>query len=202
MIIITTFSLVLVFLICADLSVKNKLDTDPHYVKTNVLKEAVASLEGVDIDIYIDSLDRTLNAYTGGIFSRFMVITLPLFRDAETKTLEAVITHELGHVVRRHPLHRMIATTAIVTSTLLFAFYYPFPALAILFLYFTFEHKLKKIIDRTINNLFLYQEYEADLYACERGYMKELLLYLGDSLESAQHRRRVANIVNNADKSL
>ncbi len=189
-------------IIFADWRVMRHFKSNPEYVPLYPIAESLKKLEGVDVDVYVDTtMINTENAFTGGIFKKFLVLTAPTLHSTSNDTLQAVLVHEVGHIKKFHPLQRALMMMFAGAAALHIFYYFPYFAAVVLVACLTCRNTILRFINPLIDEFYLYQEYEADDYARRRGYGPELICYL-KATPTRIHINRIKRIVEHAEKGI
>lgn len=198
-----SFIFCVLFMLVADYRMSRFIIKTKSYVEIPAIAEVLTKRHGKPFRVFVDSTEPNIkNAFHGGIFTRYIVMTLGLFHDEAEQRTDAVLTHECGHAVKRHPLQRLLIIAAIGAGILTGSYYYPFVALFLLCCALVGYHDLRRIVGQICERLYIYQEYEADRYAANMGYIKPLICFLAEGNKNDQAIRRIQKMIAHAEERL
>lgn len=91
-------------------NIGNRLRASPRQAPDlhELVKTACSVLDVPEIELYVE-LDPVPNQWSYGVSSPFMVLTTGLLERLEPEEVLAAIGHEVGHILSRHVLYRIVA---------------------------------------------------------------------------------------------
>jgi Zn-dependent protease with chaperone function len=92
-------------------NIGNRVQVGPDQLPElyGMLRNACAVLDLPQVGMFVETEPRP-NAFTYGVSRPVVVLTTGLLDLLEPKEIQAVIGHELGHILCRHVLYRIVAT--------------------------------------------------------------------------------------------